>query len=178
MDLEYYVKDDGDSSVVLKRYAVRPQRVIGGAECLFIPHGNPTEYGFKCYMTQKECIKAATRQQRAAKNGLGPDVLSDAKVPVEILVPSKRVKVDLGTLQAIDSWNSKARRFGDEGLAKLWAYKTLVAKRVRVKYNNKEYLDLCQRMNKKGFSSEDLVECNLGRLDGKLICIDFGYLSA
>jgi len=178
MDLEYYVKEEGSSSVVLKRYVIRPQMVVGGAECLFIPHGDPTEYGFKCFMTQKECIKAASRQKRAFKHDLGPDVISDVKVPIEILVPSKRVKVNLGTLGAIDGWNRKARRFGDEGLAKLWAYRTQVAKRVRIKYNTEEYLDLCKRMNKKGFSSEDIVECNMGRINGKLVCIDFGNLSA
>ena len=182
--MDYFVKDDGSSEVVFKKHSVEPRRVMGGAECIFIPvketTDGPASFGYKCFLTSQECIASAKRQKKASLHKIAPDVLSNTMRPIELFIESQRVKVALGTIAAIDGWGNKAaRRFNKGGLVKLWAYKTQVAKTVRKNTEfGPEYSRLSAKMRKHGFPVGDLADANMGRIDGKLVCIDFGNLSS
>lgn len=121
--------------------------------------------GVKIYPTFAKASWARNRQAKAYKCGVAPKVLS------------KISKCLVGNLREFDKQDVFIT---ETGLPRVhgYFYKTEVAKRAG--RCTKEELDRVESiLEYLGFYTEDMVEpYNLGRINGKLVAIDFGKMSS
>ena len=124
-----------------------------GASCMFVPISSTR--GVKLYATKSECDFAFYMQQKASEKKLGPKVFEAFSIRT---TPISRVNA-FGTRITF--------RYG---------YVTQIAKPVK-QLTDKKLKTLLKRLNKNGFSVDDIHYGNIGYLGHNLVCIDFDLVS-
>ena len=146
----------------------------GGAESVFIKLD--PKVGLKGFKTKKEARFSMRRQIRAARYGFGPEVMS--REIFEVLMP-----VGGTYLSTTRDWLMMSRRPSYRNKhRRLFAYKTEVADKLfngnLVGEMRQKLNDLEEIMEQHSFSIEDLHYKNIGMIEDKMVCIDFGILSS
>lgn len=144
---------------LIKRTIFEPPKE--GVECMFIQLDEKS--GIKIYPTKRNAKFACNRQKKAYKCGVAPNVLS------------KICKCFVGNLLQFDEEEVFLTNLGNPRVYGYF-YKTEVAKKAG-RYSAKEFEELDTIFDHLGFDTQDLEARNLGRIDGKLVAIDFGKIS-
>jgi hypothetical protein len=113
------------------------------------------------------------RQRKAHKAGVAPNVYSHEPIP--FLVHPSWVKKNLGTIHVGSKFNPR-----NGNSIKMWGYKTQVAQLLTSYLTNKQEEQLCHledTLTSLDMSACDLHSDNIGLINKKLVCIDFGDIS-
>jgi len=123
-----------------------------GYSCMYIPLNE--NFGVKMFRSRKERDAARKYQKLGHKHDIGPAVYQNVRIFHGI--PSKF------TVKKIYKWG----------------YVTQVAIiNNLVSHHSKEYNALAEKLRELGLSAGDLHSYNVGRINGKLVCIDFDSMS-
>jgi len=141
-----------------------------GCETVFVPISK--RIGIKGFETLIEASSSIDRQTQAWVHGVAPKVLSEI---IEVILPVG--KTNLGS-----HFNKKAcgSTIYHKKHRRLYDYKTQIASRVgeKISFSSPEYKHLESTMNQLGFCKFDLHSQNMGWIGKRLVCIDFGDMSA
>lgn len=125
---------------------------FNGSWCVFVPL-SATE-GVKFYHDPEIRDRAAELQRIAHSEGYGPAV------------------GEFCTMPRLHSWHQPSR--WPEETRTVYGYVTEIAEDVgKIAYHSEEFEELRNRIDEAGYDSSDVHECNVGRIDGKIVCIDF-----
>lgn len=144
---------------LIKRTIFEPPKE--GAECMFIKLNS--KEGIKIFPLLTKAKFSCNRQKKAYKCGVAPNVLS------------KVSKCFVGNLLQYDRQDIFTT---NSGIPRVYGYFyiTEVAKKAN-RYTRKEFDALESALEYLGFETQDLDARNMGRIDGRLVSIDFGRLS-
>ena len=151
---------------------IKPDVRIGcGVETFFFPVNS--RRGLKVFAEKKNANNSFRRQKKAAKHGLGPEVLCD-KV-FEVVIPLGFEHLLKDKLLIKDLFDMFEDNVG-------YGYYTQIIKLVKDEndYTTKEEADLVRELYKlfPKVSLDDIHSENVGRIKGKLVMVDFGDESA
>jgi len=147
-------------------------KIACGVETFFFPVNS--RRGLKVFADKRNARNSFRRQKKAAKHGLAPKVLSDGIF--EVMLP-------MGFDSLLKGARDKHEDLMDmlEG-ERLYGYYTQIIKMVKDQYDytEKEEKDLIKALYKlfPDVSLDDVHEENVGRINGKLVMVDFGDESA
>lgn len=141
-----------------------------GVETIFISLNDKD--AIKIFPTKKEAINSCRRQRKAAKFHIGPKVYSSVqKCYVDNLKPHDGNYI---FYRISGNCATNYRKFG-------YFYKTQIAetfmKLCKCLQDHPEYDKLWDKMKELEFEVDDLHENNIGLINDKLVCIDFGSKS-
>jgi len=152
--------------------AVQNKRARSGLECTYLPwpsRGKP-KVGVKVFATASERTFARRMQAKAYKKDLAPEI--GPAFRFSLVVPEARLFTERvqGAIQTYDTQD--ARLSAAFKRATFHAYWTQHAERVTHWSLALERLEASLR--ELGIDHWDLGPRNAGRIDGRLVCIDFG----
>jgi len=133
-------------------------RYGSGLECLYVQLTK--NCGIKVFPGLRDCKVSFRKQKLAARHKLAPKVFSKAIKKINVKnfkyygCPTKTFINNVG-----------------------YFYETEVASNVGEGVNLKKGVALEKALKRIGISTGDLYENNMGRVRGKLVCIDFGLIS-
>lgn len=142
----------------------RGRKVASGLSCLFIKLS--PKIGVKIFWTATERDYAYKAQQFASRYGLGPRVGDKLRISTKdkklfIALKSYRNKEEPSSW-----WNSRRK-------TALYGYMTQVASIPKKGLTDVEHEKLCNKLELHGFETCDMHDENVGRINGKAVCIDF-----
>lgn len=148
----------------------------GGSECVFVNING--KQGLKFYKKLEEAQFAYKGQKEAAKARLAPSVLSSVmkvRIPSGQKIPLKGMYNSSLACQFLGQYQGRKARF-------LYAFYTEVANRPKgyLTSRNKKVIALKNKLEKLFNNNRnfwDLYHDNMGVLNKKLVCIDFGKIS-
>lgn len=127
--------------------------------------------GLKIFTLRRDRTFARTTQLRAAKHGLGPAV--GPSLSFSIVVPQPQVVYYEVEGQKEDEARAELR--AEFSTVEFHAYWTAHAQRVRRWCKGIEVVQ--KQLDEIGIDHFDLGSFNVGRINGELVCIDFGWES-
>ena len=148
------------STHLIERTTFEPPKE--GCECMFVKLNK--KEGIKIYPSKENALFAYNRQKKAYECGVAPNVFS------------KVGKCLIGNLLQFDRYDVFST---DSGVPRVYGYFyiTEVAKKV-YRWDQDEGDKVEAILEHLGYETEDMMEArNLGRVDGRLVAIDFGKLS-
>jgi hypothetical protein len=172
-DGKSYIYLQNEPNIFKKVSIPSSPNIACGIEAFFFPINS--KRGLKCYNSRVNANNAFKRQQKAFINQIGPKVLS--KKVFKIIFPvnfDSIIKRNIDKSYFLDFFKYNSIGYG---------YFTEIVqtfKRDRG-FTNKEYHELSVKINDvfpRLNLEDDLHFGNLGRIKGKLVCIDFGDCSA
>lgn len=141
----------------------RGRKVASGISCLFVRLS--PKIGVKIFWTAAERNYAYKAQQFASKYGLGPRVGDKLTISARDKKLFLALKDYRHKTEPTNWWNGRK--------ATLYGYITQVASIPQKGLTDKEHEKLCHKLELHGFATCDMHEYNVGRINGKAVCIDF-----
>ncbi|MHC4224771.1 MAG: hypothetical protein ACYSUN_12330 [Planctomycetota bacterium] len=164
MDTAYIIDEDG-----FVTHLKTKGLLDSGAEAVFIPISK--KVGLKGFETKSEAERSLERQEQAFAVGVAPKVLSPV---LELIMP-----VGKTVLAGHYSKRAMRRTVYQKKHRRVFGYKTQIATNIGERvFRTPEFRNLQKALRKLGFCSCDLHYQNMGRVGKKLVCIDFGDMSA
>lgn len=176
-EFDIHIIDKDGFVDVIKRKTQPKSKSKGGAESVFIPLTKTI--AIKGFMTRGLARASMRRQKKAAKHGLAPKVIVDEVF--EVLMP-----VGGTFLGSRTNWSSLRRAPNYKGKhRRLYAYKTEIVPKVYKSASRSlsikdkaKYEALQTELLSHGFNVGDLHNLNIGIMNDKMVCFDFGDLSS